>query len=117
LSQSGYPAIEAEPTDKQPVVIHIDLPDLRVGEFKKLSPVEAASTDTQPNIVQSIDVPALQVDELKNITYNFSIRSQIGEGSKGIVFVGVLRSGQTAAIKLLDSSAQQADHEFLAQVC
>ncbi|KAK1426614.1 hypothetical protein QVD17_15290 [Tagetes erecta] len=111
LSQSGYLAIEAAPTDK-PVAV----PDLRVGEFKKLSPAEAAPTDTQPINVQSIDVPALQVDELKKITYNFSIRSKIGEGSFGTVFVGVLRSGQTAAIKLLDSSAEQPAHEFLAQV-
>lgn len=76
---------------------------------------EAAPKDTQAVTVQPIAVPALQVDELKEITDNFGTKSLIGEGSYGRVYHGVLRSGQAAAIKKLDSS-KQPDQEFLAQV-
>ncbi|KAJ0606592.1 putative protein kinase RLK-Pelle-RLCK-VIII family [Helianthus annuus] len=76
---------------------------------------EAAPKDTQVVAVQPIAVPALQVDELKEITDNFGTKSLIGEGSYGRVYHGVLRSGQAAAIKKLDSS-KQPDQEFLVQV-
>ncbi|PWA34694.1 pto-interacting protein 1 [Artemisia annua] len=76
---------------------------------------EAAPKDTQAVAIQPIAVPALQVDELKEITDNFGTKSLIGEGSYGRVYHGVLRSGQAAAIKKLDSS-KQPDQEFLGQV-
>ncbi|KAL4581450.1 hypothetical protein LXL04_017665 [Taraxacum kok-saghyz] len=60
-------------------------------------------------------VPALQVDELKEITDNFNSMSLIGEGVYGGVYFGVLRSGQAAAIKNLDSK-KQPDQDFVAQV-
>ncbi|KAF6172184.1 hypothetical protein GIB67_024806 [Kingdonia uniflora] len=65
--------------------------------------------------VQPIAVPAIPVDELKDVTDNFGTKSLIGEGSYGRVYHGVLRSGQAAAIKKLDAS-KQPDPEFLAQV-
>ncbi|KAI3505618.1 hypothetical protein L1887_27751 [Cichorium endivia] len=71
--------------------------------------------DTQAVAVQPIAVPALQLDELKEITDNFSSKSFIGEGVSGRVYHGVLGSGQAAAIKKLDSS-KKPDNEFLAQV-
>ena len=77
---------------------------------------EAAPKDTQAVAIQPIAVPALQVDELKEITDNFGTKSLIGEGSYGRVYHGVLRSGQAATIKKLDSS-KQPDQEFLGQVC
>lgn len=55
------------------------------------------------------------MDELKEITENFGTKALIGEGSYGRVYHGVLKSGQAAAIKKLDSS-KQPDQEFLAQV-
>jgi len=55
------------------------------------------------------------VDELKDITENFGTKALIGEGSYGRVYYGLLRSGQAAAIKKLDSS-KQPDQEFLGQV-
>nr|KAJ0225525.1 hypothetical protein LSAT_V11C100016730 [Lactuca sativa] len=76
---------------------------------------EAAPKDTQAVAIQPIAVPTVQVDELKEITDNFGTKSLIGEGSYGRVYHGVLRSGQAAAIKKLDSS-KQPDQEFLAQV-
>ncbi|KAL0457725.1 UNVERIFIED_CONTAM: Pto-interacting protein 1 [Sesamum latifolium] len=65
--------------------------------------------------VQPIAVSSIPVDELKEITSNFSTDSLIGEGSYGRVYYGVLRNGRAAAIKKLDSS-KQPDDEFLAQV-
>ncbi|XP_051152197.1 pto-interacting protein 1-like [Andrographis paniculata] len=65
--------------------------------------------------VQPIVVPSISVDELKEVTNNFSSESLIGEGSYGRVHYGVLKNGRAAAIKKLDTS-KQPDDEFLAQV-
>lgn len=65
--------------------------------------------------VQPIAVPAIPVDELKEVTDNFGTNSLIGEGSYGRVYYGILKSGRAAAIKKLDAS-KQPDDEFLAQV-
>ncbi|KAK1426612.1 hypothetical protein QVD17_15288 [Tagetes erecta] len=116
LSQSGYLANGAVPTDNQPLVIQpIAIPAVQVNKSKKFIAVEVAPTDAQPIVVEPIGVPALQVDELTEVTDNFGVSSQIGEGLFGKVYLGVLRSGHAAAIKLLNSSTQP-DHEFLAQV-
>lgn len=65
--------------------------------------------------VQPIAVPAVSVDELKEITDNFGNQALIGEGSYGRVYYGVLKNGRAAAIKKLDTS-KQPDQELLAQV-
>ncbi|CAA7051235.1 unnamed protein product [Microthlaspi erraticum] len=65
--------------------------------------------------MQPISVAAIPADELKDVTDNYGSKSLIGEGSYGRVFYGVLRNGNIAAIKKLDSS-KQPDQEFLAQV-
>ncbi|KAK9086211.1 hypothetical protein Syun_028605 [Stephania yunnanensis] len=64
---------------------------------------------------QPISVPTISVDELRDVTDNFGTSALVGEGSYGRVYYGVLKSGQTAAIKKLDAS-KQPDQEFLAQV-
>ncbi|CAL0311168.1 unnamed protein product [Lupinus luteus] len=80
-----------------------------------------ASQSAKPDVqtvriqVQPIEVPAVPVDEIVEITENFGENSLIGEGSYGRVYYGVLKSGQHAAIKKLDAS-KQPDDEFLAQV-
>lgn len=76
---------------------------------------EAVTKDTQTVTIQPIAVPAIPVDELRDITDNFGTKALIGEGSYGKVYNGVLASEQAAAIKKLDSS-KQPDQEFLAQV-
>ncbi|KAI8522506.1 hypothetical protein RHMOL_Rhmol13G0002400 [Rhododendron molle] len=76
---------------------------------------EATSKGAQTVKVQPIDVPAISVDEIKEVTDNFGTNSLIGEGSYGRVYYGVLTNGRHAAIKKLDSS-KQPDEEFLAQV-
>ncbi|XWS14288.1 hypothetical protein CRYUN_Cryun36dG0109600 [Craigia yunnanensis] len=75
----------------------------------------AVTRDTQPVTIQPIVIPAISVDELKEMTDNFGTKSLIGEGSYGRVYYGILKSGKAAAIKKLDSS-KQPDQEFLAQV-
>ncbi|CAH1427493.1 unnamed protein product [Lactuca virosa] len=77
---------------------------------------EATSKGKQDVVVQPIIVPALQVDELKEITYDFCSVSFIEEGMYGRVYYGVLKSGQVAAIKKFDYSTKQPDHDFLAQI-
>nr|DAD38426.1 TPA_asm: hypothetical protein HUJ06_009067 [Nelumbo nucifera] len=76
---------------------------------------EVAPKGTQPVKVQPIEVPAISVDELKEVTDNFGTKSLIGEGSYGRVYYGLLKDGRAAAIKKLDAS-KQPDQEFLAQV-
>ncbi|KAL7220916.1 hypothetical protein ACSBR2_013741 [Camellia fascicularis] len=76
---------------------------------------EAAPKDTKTVVILPIAVPTIPVDELKEITDNFGTKALIGEGSYGRVYYGLLKSGQAAAIKKLDSS-KQPDQELLAQV-
>jgi pto-interacting protein 1 len=66
--------------------------------------------------MQPIAVPAIPVDELREVTKGFGDEALIGEGSFGRVYLGVLRNGRSAAVKKLDSN-KQPDQEFLAQVC
>ncbi|KAI4331006.1 hypothetical protein MLD38_029238 [Melastoma candidum] len=76
---------------------------------------EPAPKGAQAVKIQPIEVPAIPVDELKDVTDNFGTNALIGEGSYGRVYYGVLKSGPDAAIKKLDAS-KQPDDEFLAQV-
>ncbi|KAL1111682.1 hypothetical protein V6Z11_D02G076600 [Gossypium hirsutum] len=76
---------------------------------------EAVTRDPRPVTIQPIAIPAITVDELKEMTDNFGMKSLIGEGSYGRVYYGILKSGKAAAIKKLDSS-KQPEQEFLAQV-
>ncbi|KAF3446602.1 hypothetical protein FNV43_RR11782 [Rhamnella rubrinervis] len=52
--------------------------------------------------------------ELKKATKGFS--EEIGRGSGGIVYKGVVSDGRVAAIKRLDHEAKQGEAEFLAEV-
>ncbi|XP_066308856.1 pto-interacting protein 1-like [Miscanthus floridulus] len=64
---------------------------------------------------QPIAVPAIHLEELKEITKNFSSDALLGEGSYARVYFGVLKDGTKSAVKKLDSS-KQPDQEFLVQV-
>lgn len=86
-----------------------------VGNPAGYHATETAQKDKETINMQPIAVPSIGVDELKDITDNFGSKSLIGEGSYGRVYHGVLKSGQAAAIKKLDSS-KQPEQEFLAQV-
>lgn len=88
---------------------------LFVGNDAGFHTTEATSKGAQAVKVQPISVPAIPVDELKEVTDNFGTNSLIGEGSYGRVYFGTLKSGRVAAIKKLDAS-KQPDDEFLAQV-
>lgn len=76
---------------------------------------DPAPTGAQAVKVQPIAVPSISLDELKEVTDNFGQKALIGEGSYGRVYYGILKNGQAAAIKKLDSS-KQPDQEFLAQI-
>lgn len=76
---------------------------------------ETAQKDAPVVKIQPISVPAIPMEELIEITDNFGVNALIGEGSYGRVYYGLLKSGQAAALKYLDST-KQPDQEFLAQV-
>ncbi|KAG0480016.1 hypothetical protein HPP92_010874 [Vanilla planifolia] len=62
--------------------------------------------------LQPIEVPAIPLEELKEITDNFGSKALIGGSA---VCYGILKSKKAAALKKLDSN-KQTDHEFLAMV-
>ncbi|XP_012855559.1 PREDICTED: putative receptor-like protein kinase At5g39000 isoform X2 [Erythranthe guttata] len=71
--------------------------------------------DKQTINMLPIDVPAIPVDELKNITDTFGSQCLVGVGSYGEVYRGVMKNGQDAAFKKLDSR-KQTNQIFLAEV-
>ncbi|CAA7400107.1 unnamed protein product [Spirodela intermedia] len=82
------------------------------ASYHATDPAPRASQAVQ---IQPIAVPLIPVDELKEVTDNFGTKAQIGEGSYGRVYHGVLKNGKASAIKWLDAS-KQPDQEFLTQV-
>ncbi|XP_019178731.1 PREDICTED: pto-interacting protein 1-like [Ipomoea nil] len=76
---------------------------------------DASTGGVQAVKVQPIAVPAIPIDDLREISDNFGTTSLIEEGSYGKVYYGDLKNGRAAAIKKLDASIQPED-EFLAQV-
>ncbi|CAL4976533.1 unnamed protein product [Urochloa decumbens] len=92
-----------------------------VGKRKKRDddyvplPAQAPTYATPTGRAQPIAVPAIPLEEMKEITKNFSNDVLIGEGSYARVYFGVLKDGTKSAVKKLDSS-KQPDQEFLVQV-
>ncbi|XP_019161485.1 PREDICTED: pto-interacting protein 1-like isoform X1 [Ipomoea nil] len=76
---------------------------------------DASTGGVQAVKVQPIAIPAIPIEDLREISDNFGTTSLIGEGSYGRVYYGDLKNGRAAAIKKLDASIQPED-EFLAQV-
>ncbi|TVU47811.1 hypothetical protein EJB05_07420 [Eragrostis curvula] len=70
-----------------------------------------------PPKVLPIDVPAISMGELNNITGNFGQRALIGEGSYGQIYRATLTSGEPVAIKKLDPSvSKDSTADFSAQL-
>ncbi|KAL6596323.1 hypothetical protein ACP70R_047687 [Stipagrostis hirtigluma subsp. patula] len=70
-----------------------------------------------PPKVLPIDVPAISMNELNNITGRFGKGALIGEGSYGQIYRAVLTSGEPVAIKKLDPSVSTDSlEEFSAQL-
>uniref|UniRef100_A0ACD5VMP7 Uncharacterized protein n=1 Tax=Avena sativa TaxID=4498 RepID=A0ACD5VMP7_AVESA len=91
--------------------VPVPAPGANYGYNRGPAPTHAIRTGrTQP-----IEVPAIPLDEMKEITKIFSSDVLIGEGLYARVFFGVLKDGKKSAVKRLDSS-KQPDQEFLAQV-
>lgn len=92
-------------------------PSINTGGGGYQTRAASITRDAQPEPVkiQPIAIPAISVDDLKEMTDNFGTKSLISEGSYGRVYYGILKSGKAAAIKKLDSN-KQPDQEFVAQV-
>jgi len=65
------------------------------------TPVTAATVNNNDETLPSV-VPTISMDELKQITFNFSHYGLIGEGSSSKVFFGVLKDGHRSGIKKLN---------------
>ncbi|XP_038989884.1 PTI1-like tyrosine-protein kinase 3, partial [Phoenix dactylifera] len=64
-----------------------------------------------------IAVPALSLNEIKEKTDNFSLKSLVGEGSHARVYRAVLNSGKEVVIKKYDKPSNPASNtEFLKQL-
>lgn len=62
-------------------------------------------------------MPALSLNEIKEKTDNFSLKSLVGEGSHARVYRAVLNSGEEVVIKKYDKpSNPESNTEFLKQV-
>ncbi|KAG9132975.1 hypothetical protein Leryth_015362 [Lithospermum erythrorhizon] len=68
------------------------------------------------NKVLSIETPAMSLLELNKMTRNFGQDSLIGEGSYGRVFLGKMNNGKAIAIKKFDTSSEQPESDFSAQL-
>uniref|UniRef100_A0ACD5WMR4 Uncharacterized protein n=2 Tax=Avena sativa TaxID=4498 RepID=A0ACD5WMR4_AVESA len=64
------------------------------------TPITPAIVNNNDRTLPSV-VPTISMDELKQITRNFSKNALIGEGSSSEVFLGVLKDGHKSAIKKL----------------
>ncbi|KAL1542007.1 non-specific serine/threonine protein kinase [Salvia divinorum] len=78
------------------------------------------ATETSKNFKQTVkrlpnSVQTIPVDELKEITGDFSSKHFMGKGSCGRVYHGVLKSGQAVAVKNFDH-VHHTEQNFLAQV-
>ncbi|KAI3665101.1 hypothetical protein L6452_43719 [Arctium lappa] len=98
--------IEGPDYEKGVFKIKIQIPE-RSGIKVGYRVPEAAPKDTQPVAIQPIVVPALQLDELEEITNNFCTKSLIVVGSYARVYHGVLRSRWDATIKELPGNQKK----------
>ncbi|RHN62445.1 putative protein kinase RLK-Pelle-DLSV family [Medicago truncatula] len=67
----------------------------------------------------SLSLPELELKEkkeLSNATDNFSPANKIGEGGFGSVYMGRLKNGKLAAIKVLSAESRQGAKEFLTEI-
>ncbi|RLM93165.1 Pto-interacting protein 1 [Panicum miliaceum] len=63
---------------------------------------------------QPMQVLAISLDKLKDITRNFSSDTLVGQGSRAQVFLGELNDSQKCAVKMLDyPDDEELDNEFL----
>ncbi|CAI9100990.1 OLC1v1038193C2 [Oldenlandia corymbosa var. corymbosa] len=85
----------------------------RSGDPRGVSAVRGGA----PQKVLPIETPALSLDELDRLTGKFGNKALIGEGSYGRVYMATLSSGQTVAIKKLDTgTSPEPDSDFAAQL-
>lgn len=74
------------------------------GPGKRRGPNAHAPRSSGPPKVLPVDVPAISMAELNNITGNFGQNALVGEGSYGKIYRAMLTSGEPVAIKKLDPS-------------
>ncbi|KAK3164242.1 hypothetical protein QOZ80_1AG0014660 [Eleusine coracana subsp. coracana] len=78
-------------------------------------PSDAGSSSSELNQTTT-PVQPITLNELREVTRNFSNGALIGEGSYAKVFFGVLKDGQKSAIKKFNVLLVETDEHFMEQV-
>ncbi|PON43759.1 S-receptor-like serine/threonine-protein kinase [Parasponia andersonii] len=68
------------------------------------------------HLVEDADLPSFGLDIIANATNNFSSINKIGEGGFGLVYKGMLPTGQEIAVKRLSKDSGQGIAEFKNEV-
>jgi len=81
--------------------------------------LQAATTLSTPSKKEQPTqvLATISLDELKEITRNFSYDALIGQGSHAEVFLGELKDSRKCVVKILEYPAvEELDYEFLLKV-
>ncbi|XP_058752004.1 cold-responsive protein kinase 1-like [Vicia villosa] len=84
--------------------------------FKKTSPISKHNLDNDEDISGIHNVKIYTYKELSKATNDFSQANKIGEGGFGSVYMGRLKGGKLAAIKVLSAESKQGVKEFLTEI-
>ncbi|AES66259.1 cold-responsive protein kinase 1 [Medicago truncatula] len=84
--------------------------------FSKTPSSSRQHPDNDEDISSIHDVKIYTFKELRNATDNFSPANKIGEGGFGSVYMGRLKGGKLAAIKVLSAESRQGVKEFLTEI-
>ncbi|CAK8534796.1 unnamed protein product [Lathyrus sativus] len=85
--------------------------------FKKTSSISKHNIDNADEDISGIhNVKIYTYKELRKATDDFSQANKIGEGGFGSVYMGRLKGGKLAAIKVLSAESKQGVKEFLTEI-
>ncbi|CAI8595438.1 unnamed protein product [Vicia faba] len=84
--------------------------------FKKTSSISRQNLDNDEDISGIHNVKIYSYKELSKATNDFSQANKIGEGGFGSVYMGRLKGGKLAAIKVLSAESKQGVKEFLTEI-
>ena len=85
------------------IIFHVAGSNYHINPTKKEQPTQALAT--------------ISLDELKEITRNFSYDTLIGQGSHSEVFLGELKDSRKCVVKILEyPDVEELDNEFLLKV-
>ncbi|XP_024019765.1 G-type lectin S-receptor-like serine/threonine-protein kinase At4g27290 isoform X2 [Morus notabilis] len=78
--------------------------------------ISQEGTMTPTHLEEDVELPLFGFDTIANATNNFAFTNKIGQGGFGLVYKGVLSSGQEIAVKRLSKDSGQGPVEFKNEV-